>query len=126
MASMELSSMLVQITPITPTYRPLTADKYEVCMQHGSLFWRAGEGIAEVAKAVRVERRGRDVYIMGAANVGKSAFVRCATTLQLWCTFHITARSKGWKMLMALLQSANCLIAKVNKRDHDRLLKGIT
>ncbi|KAK9916297.1 hypothetical protein WJX75_001022 [Coccomyxa subellipsoidea] len=37
---------------------------------------RTREGIAEVAKAVRVERRGRDVYIMGAANVGKSAFVR--------------------------------------------------
>ena len=31
-----------------------------------------------MAKAVRIERRGRDVYIMGAANVGKSAFVRCA------------------------------------------------
>ena len=27
-------------------------------------------------KAVRIERMGRDVYIMGAANVGKSAFVR--------------------------------------------------
>lgn len=38
----------------------------------------AGEGIADVTKAVRIERRGRDVYIMGAANVGKSAFVRCA------------------------------------------------
>ena len=50
-------------------------------MQGGVLFWRAGEGIAEVAKAVRLERRGRDVYIMGAANVGKSAFVRCATSL---------------------------------------------
>ncbi|BDA41159.1 probable nitric oxide-associated protein 1 at N-terminal half [Coccomyxa sp. Obi] len=37
---------------------------------------RTREGIADVAKAVRIERRGRDVYIMGAANVGKSAFVR--------------------------------------------------
>jgi nitric-oxide synthase len=36
----------------------------------------SGEGIADVAKAVRIERRGRDVYIIGAANVGKSAFVR--------------------------------------------------
>ncbi|EIE26295.1 hypothetical protein COCSUDRAFT_26953 [Coccomyxa subellipsoidea C-169] len=39
---------------------------------------RTREGIAQVAKAVRIERRGRDVYIMGSANVGKSAFVRCA------------------------------------------------
>ncbi|CAL8466555.1 g6091 [Coccomyxa elongata] len=37
---------------------------------------RTRQGIADVAKAVRIERRGRDVYIMGAANVGKSAFVR--------------------------------------------------
>lgn len=42
------------------------------------VFADAGEGIAEAAKAVRVERRGRDVYIIGAANVGKSAFVRWA------------------------------------------------
>ena len=41
----------------------------------------AGEGIAEVVKLVRIERRGRDVYIIGAANVGKSAFVRCKHTL---------------------------------------------
>ena len=26
--------------------------------------------------AVRRERRGRDVFVMGAANVGKSAFIR--------------------------------------------------
>ena len=32
--------------------------------------------MADVVKAVRIERMGRDVYIMGAANVGKSAFVR--------------------------------------------------
>ncbi|CAK0756494.1 hypothetical protein CVIRNUC_002460 [Coccomyxa viridis] len=37
---------------------------------------RTGLGVAEVVKAVRIERMGRDVYIMGAANVGKSAFVR--------------------------------------------------
>lgn len=36
----------------------------------------AGKGIAEVVKAIRIERKGRDVYVMGAANVGKSAFVR--------------------------------------------------
>ena len=36
----------------------------------------AGKGIAEVVKAIRIERMGRDVYVMGAANAGKSAFVR--------------------------------------------------
>ena len=36
----------------------------------------AGKGIAEVVKAIRIERMGRDVFVMGAANVGKSAFVR--------------------------------------------------
>lgn len=36
----------------------------------------AGRGVAEIVKAARIERKGRDVYVMGAANVGKSAFVR--------------------------------------------------
>ena len=36
----------------------------------------AGKGIAEAVKAIRIERKGRDIYVMGAANVGKSAFVR--------------------------------------------------
>jgi len=36
----------------------------------------AGKGVAEVVRAIRIERKGRDVYVMGAANVGKSAFVR--------------------------------------------------
>jgi nitric-oxide synthase len=35
-----------------------------------------GVGVAEAVAAIRVERCGRDVYVMGAANVGKSAFVR--------------------------------------------------
>ena len=39
--------------------------------------------MADVVKAVRIERMGRDVYIMGAANVGKSAFVRYMPSL-LW------------------------------------------
>ena len=32
---------------------------------------------------IRKERGGRDVYVLGAANVGKSAFVRCAGTALL-------------------------------------------
>ena len=37
---------------------------------------RTGEGVSEAVAAIRRERRGRDVYAMGAANVGKSAFIR--------------------------------------------------
>ena len=37
---------------------------------------RTREGVREAAGAILRERRGRDVYIMGAANVGKSAFIR--------------------------------------------------
>jgi hypothetical protein len=32
--------------------------------------------VAEAVATLRRERRGRDVYVLGAANVGKSAFVR--------------------------------------------------
>ena len=38
------------------------------------------QGVAEAVATIRKERRGRDVYVLGAANVGKSAFVRCAGT----------------------------------------------
>ena len=38
---------------------------------------RTGQGISAAAAAVLRQRRGRDVYVMGAANVGKSAFIRC-------------------------------------------------
>ena len=37
---------------------------------------RTREGVAEAASTILRERRGRDVYILGAANVGKSAFIR--------------------------------------------------
>ena len=37
---------------------------------------RTGDGVAEAVATVRQLRLGRDVYIMGAANVGKSSFVR--------------------------------------------------
>lgn len=35
-----------------------------------------GQGISEVASALLRERKGRDVYVLGAANVGKSSFIR--------------------------------------------------
>lgn len=37
---------------------------------------RTGAGVPEAVAAIRRERRGRDVYVIGAANVGKSAFIR--------------------------------------------------
>lgn len=37
---------------------------------------RTGESIPETAAFIRKNRLGRDVYIVGAANVGKSAFCR--------------------------------------------------
>ncbi|KAK9841746.1 hypothetical protein WJX81_000306 [Elliptochloris bilobata] len=37
---------------------------------------RTNEGVSEAVATIRKERRGRDVYVLGAANVGKSAFVR--------------------------------------------------
>jgi len=37
---------------------------------------RTGEGVSAATSKVCAERKGRDVYVVGAANVGKSAFVR--------------------------------------------------
>lgn len=37
---------------------------------------RTGDGVPEAVASIRRTRLGRDVYIMGAANVGKSSFVR--------------------------------------------------
>lgn len=37
---------------------------------------KTGQGLSKAAASLRTERLGRDVYVMGAANVGKSAFVR--------------------------------------------------
>mmetsp|Transcript_23158 Transcript_23158/g.60253 ORF Transcript_23158/g.60253 Transcript_23158/m.60253 type:complete len:403 (-) Transcript_23158:151-1359(-) len=37
---------------------------------------RTGDGVPQAVSAIRRERRGRNVYVIGAANVGKSAFVR--------------------------------------------------
>ncbi len=43
------------------------------CLQVSS---KSGAGVPAAVAAIRRERRGRDVYVMGAANVGKSAFIR--------------------------------------------------
>lgn len=37
---------------------------------------KTGLGVERAVAAIRRERRGRDTYVMGAANVGKSAFIR--------------------------------------------------
>jgi nitric-oxide synthase len=37
---------------------------------------RTGEGMATAVGSIRKLRQGRDVYVVGAANVGKSAFIR--------------------------------------------------
>lgn len=42
---------------------------------------RSGTGIQAAAAFIRQQRLGRDVYIVGAANVGKSAFIRCVSRL---------------------------------------------
>ena len=42
---------------------------------------RSKLGLADAANSILRERRGRDVYVMGAANVGKSAFIRCALSV---------------------------------------------
>lgn len=39
--------------------------------------YASGEGLDEACASILSQRLGRDVYIIGAANVGKSAFVRC-------------------------------------------------
>ena len=36
----------------------------------------SGQGVTKVASALLRERKGRDVYVLGAANVGKSSFIR--------------------------------------------------
>lgn len=36
----------------------------------------AGQGVPEVASAILRDRKGRSVYVLGAANVGKSSFIR--------------------------------------------------
>ncbi|KAK9841484.1 hypothetical protein WJX74_006630 [Apatococcus lobatus] len=37
---------------------------------------RTRHGLSDAARAILTQRQGRDVYVVGAANVGKSAFVR--------------------------------------------------
>lgn len=51
----------------------LSTDFYPL---HPQVSSKTMEGISRAAAAIRKERRGRDVYVIGAANVGKSAFLR--------------------------------------------------
>lgn len=37
---------------------------------------RTGDGLADAARSVIAQRKGRDIYILGAANTGKSLFIR--------------------------------------------------
>ena len=39
---------------------------------------RKGLGVREAVGAMFAERKGRDVYVLGSANVGKSTFIRAA------------------------------------------------
>ena len=39
---------------------------------------RTGEGMTQAIGAMFSNRKGRDVYVLGAANVGKSSFIRAA------------------------------------------------
>lgn len=54
----------------TLTFKRISADSVHLISS------RTGEGVSEAAAAIRKARLGRDVYVMGAANVGKSAFIR--------------------------------------------------
>ncbi len=44
----------------------------------------ASAGVAAATSKIRRERLGRDVYVVGAANVGKSAFVRAMLKVRRW------------------------------------------
>ena len=39
---------------------------------------RKGDGVRDAVGAMFSERKGRDVYVLGSANVGKSTFIRAA------------------------------------------------
>ena len=58
---------------------------------------RTGANIAAAASSILVERRGRDIYILGAANVGKSAFVRALVRdMSSWQVSMCAASSAQW------------------------------
>ena len=63
---------------------------------------RTLDGVAEAASAILRERRGRDVYILGAANVGKSAFIRWWSNLDC---------SKSFQPCLSPKQSINNALA---------------
>jgi hypothetical protein len=60
---------------VAPLLTPRSSHPLQVTSTH-LISSRSGEGVAAVASKVARERKGRDVFVVGAANVGKSAFVR--------------------------------------------------
>ena len=57
---------------------------------------RTGANIAAAASSILIERKGRDIYILGAANVGKSAFVRALVRdMSSWQVSVCSVRSTG-------------------------------
>ena len=58
---------------------------------------RTGANVSAAASAILVERKGRDIYILGAANVGKSAFVRALVRdMSSWQVSGCSASSAQW------------------------------
>jgi hypothetical protein len=66
----------------------------------------SGEGIAAVTSKVCRERKGRDVFVVGAANVGKSAFVRAMLKEMSRCALVgcgcCSCGGSGWLVLLLL------------------------
>ena len=60
----------------THPYPHLPLPLSRACAARLQVSSKTGAGVPTAVAAIRRERRGRDVYVMGAANVGKSAFIR--------------------------------------------------
>ena len=71
---------------------------------------RTGQGIGAAAAAILRQRRGRDVYVMGAANVGKSAFIRCALLATSQRLHGTGARSSAPVVVAALACCCCCCL----------------
>ncbi len=67
------------------------------------------QGIAEAVATIRKERRGRDVYVLGAANVGKSAFVR-------FSLFSTMRRVRGYRLRAVLMPFSLASMALLGSR----------
>lgn len=61
---------------------------------------RAGDGMDECMASILTQRVGRDVYVLGAANVGKTAFVRAMLLkMQVANSRHFDAAASAAKYL---------------------------